>query len=568
MDPLETSDAKPRSTAIFWIVVSLLFLSLSGLSSAFAGYGSWKFGAAGIEFWWIWDPGSAYLANGINLFEYNVRDLGFMGHPGLPLTLMIAIISRLYYWISGAGLHSIPYNLFVAKNLQSIILFSRLGITVFHLLSFYVLFRFSAGLLKSRRTSMIAVLGYATSLFVLIFINDISSEPFLLIFTLLALIWSRRIPELLSSGLKREAYLRAALAGVVSVMAFYTKFMLAAQLLMFIPLFILGARPYSDQGRWENLKRRIPALLIFSGSALLVFVLGTVLVNWKHVIKGWMEWAPGNPQLTGGGTLANAWHLLVVAIPALATTLLNFKPWLPGFHSQGIFSILESGFLFLCIIGFAIYWRAHKPERAYLRWLVGFLLLFMPVLMHRAFWHYLVIHLAIGAIFFGYLIDKLALKLTKRYPIFSNSFAVAVCFVLLIHGATITLSVMIKWSDIVKARQWTPYFTALQKVSYDGHIGLIDKTDLDLVSGTVTVYAPGTPMERSFKQFFVSIDRETSSEELAAQKIEIILEKDQDGNIKMRPVQPATGQRSAPEFKLVPTRVVKTDHKISQGAAF
>jgi len=568
MDLLEASDAKPPRTTVFWIVVSVLFFSFSWLSSAFASYGSWKFGAARIEFWWIWDPGGAYLSNGINLFETNIRDLGFKGHPGLPLTVMIAVISRLYYWFSGARGHSIPYSLFAAKHLQSIILFSRLAITGFHLLSFYVLFRFSVGLLKSRRASMIAVLGYATSLFVLIFINDISAEPFLLIFTLLALIWSRRIPELLSSGMKREAYLRAALAGLVCVFAFYTKFMLAAPLLIFIPIFILGARHHSDQGGWENLKRRMPSLVIFSSSFLLVFALGTVLVNWRQVIKFWMEWAPGRPQLTTSGPLANAWHLLVVSLPALASTILDLKPGLPGINQQGIFTILESGFMLLSIIGLAIYWKAHKPERAYLGWLIGLILLFVPILTHRGAWHYLVIHLAIAAVFFGYLIDRLALKFTKRYPVFSNSFVVAICFVLLVHSGSITLSAMIKWSDIVKARRWTPYFAALQQVSYDGHIGLIGKTeDLNEVSGTVTVYAMGTPLDQAFRQFFVQVDRETSSEDLAARKIQIILEKDQNGNVKVRPIQQANS-RSIPEFKPIPTRGTKTDRKVFQGAEF
>ncbi len=48
------------------------------------------------------DPAYAYLFNGANLARFTM-DLGHTDHPGTPLQLLIAVVVRIGYWISGTG---------------------------------------------------------------------------------------------------------------------------------------------------------------------------------------------------------------------------------------------------------------------------------------------------------------------------------------------------------------------------------------------------------------------------------------------------------------------------------
>ena len=220
----------------FWIILSGLFILASCLISYFSLFGDWRTYIFGVRNQNIWDPGSAYLASGMSFFD---QRYSWVGHPGLFLMLLIQSIARLYYWCCSICIGTTaPYYSFLAKNLFGLIFITKLVSTIIHLLSFYALYSLALTLFRNNWLAINSVVAYSTTYAVLFYINYIVPEPLLLLFTLLSISCAWKFYENWEQNNKTRGYQYIVLSAFFAVAALYTKVMIIAPVIVFIPICI------------------------------------------------------------------------------------------------------------------------------------------------------------------------------------------------------------------------------------------------------------------------------------------------------------------------------------------
>jgi hypothetical protein len=523
---------------LFWIVFSIFFLLLSGLLSYYGLFGNFQSRVLGVKYQFIYDPGLDYLTSGLTFFKQD--KILWAGHPGFTLMLAIQIMTKIYYWLCTLVPRTgIPFETFVAKNIFWVIWISKILITIVHLLSFFALYTVARAILKDRRSSYVAVVAYASSYPVLYYINNISPEPFLVAFTLLAVYFIWRYYENLEKI--RISYQYLFLASGCSAAAFYTKIIFIAPFIVLLPIYLLLQR--------RNLARPdaiipLPRRALDSGIFILMsvpsFILGSMKLNWQGFISLWINVSSFGPN--GKSWNTDAMSILngryeglsqivqvttSVGLSLVSYVLSDFSPikWLPGLSTiNGQFNSAELLFAILAVVGFILFWRHNKDQRSYLNLFFLLILITLPIIAFRnawsESWHYCFINLAIGAVFVGYL-AKLAMKHQGSHTQGTiQGFALSMCAALLVHAVSWVLFFDLKMNDIKQFNTDSAvFYEALRKVDYNHKIAVVQNAVQPFYGGVNRFNEENNikiflPFASRIEQFFIPVPSSYSFEDM------------------------------------------------------
>ena len=468
------------------------------------------------------------MGSAITLLEENHRENAFIGHPGLPFVAFIQIIIRVNYWVAKLFGTSVSYASFVAKNLQWIIFLSKLSTTGLHILSFWVQYKVVRYLTNRSDISILAVIAYSTTYPVLVYLNNISPEPMLVIFVFLAIFWLWEGKRSLVEGASYKSYLLIALSGFASVAAIYTKFMISAPLLIFSLAYLLFK---NNEDRLMSSKRRWSALSVYMSSFVIIFAIGTYLVNWGRHLRFWFDFVPGASGYQSDLSLSNT--IFEILIQTINHLVEGIKTYSPGITINGLFTIAEFAFLVIAVIGFVSFFRDRPDKRDQLIWMGIFTVLMTPMAIFRHQWHYLFLHLVLASVFFSYQIIRVCENRYKGTDKAHQVLKMATLATLVIHGVSFILFVDAKKFDIEQYAHRKLYFEALNEITYNGHIGIqgdvIHTEDYSSLLRYTT--NPGNFRE-VFGNFFLDISEFENEVEMGNAGIETVLENGPEGLVK------------------------------------
>jgi hypothetical protein len=464
------------------IILSGIFLAVSWRISYLSGFSDWTIAAWGGSYILHWDPDGMYLGAGISLGD--IPHIPSDGpHPGLPLIWLIYSLSRTFSLIAGPWTEAPTNSLFVAKNIFWIAFLSKCFITIIHLLSFFALYRLALVFTRPAEAK-IAVLAYGTTMIVFHSINKISPEPFVVLFSLLGLLCCY---EFIRDPHRPRGYLFLGLSALNGACAILSKFMISAPLFFFVPAYILSHPHVKPRLKW------IASTLFIAFSLAFLFLLGWK-IDWEEFFRFWIQYAPGGSRMAEGSWF-HAWH----------------RDWTPGLEFQyHQFFWGELPFLILSLWGLRSYWKFFPEKRRQLAWLLLLALLLTPAVLYRAAPHYGFLHFALGSIFFGYGVCRLARWASPKYlPAGKGrSFLLAAIFTLFIHSFGIGSFLLVREEDIGRyQKNWRPYFQALEQIRYGERIGMIKEECRLTPDRVITLQLPASaPLALAFQRLFQEID--------------------------------------------------------------
>src|SRR2546426_3564557 len=79
------------------LLVDLIFITTAVTFIFLAPGGQWMNQVMGVPMWWNGDPGAGYIVGSLYAFTAQRRE--FVGHPGLPLQLMVGAAAKLIHAI-------------------------------------------------------------------------------------------------------------------------------------------------------------------------------------------------------------------------------------------------------------------------------------------------------------------------------------------------------------------------------------------------------------------------------------------------------------------------------------
>ncbi|MDD5492391.1 MAG: hypothetical protein PHV60_06910 [bacterium] len=500
----------------FWLKLSIILAVLFAGITYFSLFGNWLVRSLGVEYTANWDPDGMYLASGLAFFDH--KYVSYVGHPGISLMFLIQITARLMYWVYGIFHNNGSFAAYAATHIFWILFTIRMVMVSLFILAFYVLYKMSLVFL-SRALSQIAVLVYASSFIILYYLNKISPEPILVISVLLTIYWSWRY---LLNADNNKGYFFLFLTAVATAIALATKILIVAPLAVFIPVFILS------RGELKP-KKRILDVILYIFILFLVFAGLVPKVDWKYFIGFWLDYGP-----TGGRTSKGIIDVMTSALNGLAPRL-----WLPNLKDwKGLQNLVMWPFMILGIAGLCQYWRNNESKRNTIKWILIFLLMITPPVIYKAAYHYLVIHLAIAAIFAGYWIGT---NVNSRMKGFSSQTKtwVAVSTVLVVNSLGLIMYADIKINESRDYnRWWKPNYKAINRLQPGQRIGLIMNTYRDDIPSRLMsyYYLKGSLLMKEFDNLFVVIKEPLELPELLKKNIGPILIYQQDG-VKLKSIE-------------------------------
>lgn len=514
----------------FWVLFPALFLGISLFVSSFGLFGSWTVTAFGVPYYYNWDPDGFYLGVGLTFFDQRYT---WVGHPGIPLVALIYTVARACHGIGMALGDSAPFESFAAKQAATVILASKIAVSLFHILSFAMLYRIGR-IFLTKQAARIAVLAYATSAIVLYYMNKISPEPLWVFFALLSLfaLW-----KYVETHRSRQKYLFLALAAFAAMAAVTTKIMIAFPLVFFVPLYILG------HGEMTQRDKRVGIALFFLFSSLFFATLGWK-VDWIGFITFWLQYSPTQAP---SGNVSPEIHPLFAFIRflihlsvSLAEGFLSFLKLDPS-DQKGQFNLAELPFFILSAGGFLLYWKKNPQKRRQAAWLAVFAVMMAPGVLYKGAHHYLPLHLALAALFCGYFVWETLSRLIIKAGSERTKTLAAVFSVLLIHAYSLALFVETKKSDMTNyLRDWRPYYRALAAIDDSQQIGILKVPEKTEIPGRLLSYylPPASQIGERFRSFFVYLPGDTLPENLGERRIGAVLLHDPEGVRRIWPADP------------------------------
>lgn len=485
----------PASHRAIGVALAATLLLFSGFYSHAAPNGHWRNIVFGSDMWFESDPGGDYVASAHELLGSNRGPL-YPGHPGTPLQLLLAGVQHGYHLAAADG--SETYTRFTARNLPRVFFFSKLLITLLHLLSFYLVYRLARLLLQSDRAALIAALAYASSFPVLYYLSRISVEPLLVSFfvaTFLALAASLRRH---GSGDAAGANLAAGLAGVFAASGFFTKLNLLGPLPFFAPAYLL-ARGETDSFLHQNFRERIPLALSCGASSILAGLVYTQWVDWGDFVDLWRH-ASETENLFQHGSLS-----------AL----------LPSVRSEGLFLLTE--FFFVVVGGFGWTRLLMRPAQArtdavwltlYAPWVLLIWVYRVATLGNLRPFHYLMLIMVLSAVGFGLVTEELLKRVAPQISRRKRA-AVLATWILLFHHVAIWAVVDSRRRDVERHRPLQLVQRILPELAPGQRIGLLSPPESTpvvhialLVSGLGVRYAPEVRRSRlqaEYRSFFTHV---------------------------------------------------------------
>lgn len=391
---MKTSQASRSKARWVWLIPAAGLLLFSGIYSYLAPFGGWENRIFEVPVWKETDPSGPYIA-AAHEFAWGETP-SFLGHPGSTLLLLLEGVQYAYYALGDSA--GFSFTQFTARNLPTVVLLSKLLMTVLHLVSFFAVFVFAKQLVGSRRAACLASLGYATSFPVLYFLSRVSVEPLMVIFFIASFLAIWRFQELAAEGRDGAALGFVGLAAVAAACGALTKFSFLGPLPLFLLLYLLaGLRP---QPRAPIAARTSKlALLVFCGVSAAAALLSTQFVDWQIFFGFWH------------GTTQRE-------LPSFRWIPLGL---LPGLQPDRIFLLTELVFISLGAIGGVAFTRRASPGRSRALWASAYAGYALLIWGYRCStvgsllpFHYFFLTQVLVAVFFGYFGELALRRLPKR----------------------------------------------------------------------------------------------------------------------------------------------------------
>ena len=382
MQPIERAEPSFRRTMLIAaFCLALLYLVFSAVFSQLAPLGGWNNEIFGQAAWSEWDPGGAYVDSAHQLV-WGDGQL-FEGHPGTLLVLLLSALQHAYYALVGSG-SGFSYTEFIARNLPSVFVLSKLMMTVLHLISCLVVYLLARRVTRNEGSAAFAAFGYATSLPVGYYLSRISVEPLVVICFSLSVLAVWRNQDLALENRLRPAFLFAGLSGAITIAGALTKLNFLAPLVPFLALYILLGGWGEKNPSLVSPRIRGLGLLAYLFAALSAGLILSQLIDWASYFELWFHLAQPNPK----------------SFPLVNT--------LPGFTPGRIFLLCELGYVVLGLVGFIGHLRSKPRLAMRALWLAAFGLWCLLLFGYRISsigsflpFHYFHLTNVVVAIFFG-----------------------------------------------------------------------------------------------------------------------------------------------------------------------
>ena len=445
-------------------------LALSGAAllvgwiwSRAAPCGGWENSVFGFRLWNESDPGGYYVPSAPELGRWRGRLL-YPGHPGLTLQVLLRALQETYFRLRAPAGASLGFTAFTAKNIVSVFLLSKMMIASLHVLSFWLFLPFARRLLSSEFASLLAVLGYATSLPVVYYLTRVSVEPLMVVFFLAAFLCVWRCGEDLECGRPRRAILDGALSGAAAAGALATKF----HLLWPLPAVCLLHLWWGDGARRQ--RGRGPAVIGFIAGASASFAWYCRILDWRDFFAYWDVGGAGGLTVLGG-----------LAALVRGAARLPLGELLPARTRSGLFLFCE--WPLLAAAAYGLFLEVRRPDAPWGRWFWLALAGSYTVLIwaYRCFavsgdfhgFHYLFVFILLASVFFGRACDAFIARLpfTARW----QRAAAAALFVAVSHAMVLAAARDAYAYDAAQYARIRAFGSALAAARAGERVGLVGR---------------------------------------------------------------------------------------------
>jgi Dolichyl-phosphate-mannose-protein mannosyltransferase len=486
-----------------FMILAIFYIILSSLLSYYGLFGNWKFKILNAEYSWMWDPDSAYLASGITFFEHHYV---WLGHPGLPVMVIIQIISRCLYLLSLViNSSSHDYYDFSFRNIFYIIFLSKIMISIVHLTTSFFIYKLSIKLFNNNFIAFCSSLLYLTSFPVLFYLTKIAPDSFVSFFVILTLLSLISIKEKDKTYFKK--YVLLTLSSLFIALAIFSKMTIALPL-FFVPFFFVILVEFSDRKKYILL---IIYVLFF---AIFINIFGQK-TDWKVFFNFWFSFSPGNEKYIYNQSLSWEKNIAVnflTMINNLFNMVISKDFWIIWLDpTRFLFLKSEIIFLILSIFGFIWIFLFDKSKRKiHLFIFITFVLLLPLSLYKSAFWYFFA-HISILSIY-----TPICLNLLLKKRVFNriNPAFFAIITVLLINSYTIYNTYFLKLNDIISFRNWSPYFYALRNIKEGDLIQLVGAPGPGELLGHLEVYLPSENFAQYLQKYFIYAKENTTNENI------------------------------------------------------
>lgn len=310
------------------------------------------------------DPDAYYLIAGVSFFR-EPRTVWPSGHPGLTLQAVVGLAAEICHAFQGPEPPGGYYE-FVLRHWIQILVFARILMALVTVGTVVLVYWLARRCVRREPWALVAAALYATSYPVLLYLNRLTPEPVVMLYSLASLgcLWEAAA----TAERSRRCLVFAACAGAAAAGACFEKFYNG-----FLLLPILAAVVAMEWRTFFGAGRKAPGIRVL-GVALLGFLAAALLFMQKMDVPGliafwgsdWVNWvdAPSAeemdllPRITPGGSVR--WGLSLVADLTTRFSLVSTNKHLV---KGGVFLLCELPFVVLGCLGILAWRQGDAPTR-------------------------------------------------------------------------------------------------------------------------------------------------------------------------------------------------------------
>lgn len=463
---------------LFWLIFGAGYVVFFSVLSYLAPCGMWSNSVLGIPFWQESDPGMWYVVSAHQMF-FDRRGVIYPGHPGLTLQLILFLVQKIYFVLAGAGN---DFSHFTARHIAHVFIFSKIIVSLLHVVSFYLLYLFSMRLIKKPRAAVMSALAYATCFPVLYYASRISVEPLAVIFFLSSFLAAWKYSDCIRENKTGAAFIVAGVTAFLAVSGIMTKM----HYLLPLPVFVFACMVFGARNNQKDARPtgavRFASAAVYVVSAVVFIVLYSQLINWKDFISLWgNDYFGGelSPRVDGSALIIRS-----ISYKLAAISHFPFKSYFPkpSMNWNGVFTICELPFAAFSIVGLAVYLIGNRRERRNTLWPAVTAAVVIPAWLYNGSFHYLFIPFAFISVFFGYYADVIFGTFGEKAR--GAKFYVRLAAVALIfHFFSSCLAVQSRFDDVKKyVHEMKPFHDAMSMLGPGERMGILvrgnDRFDL------------------------------------------------------------------------------------------